>query len=421
MTTAPETSVTDQWQARWRGSLMDNYGTPPLTLVRGSGTRVWDADGREYLDLLAGIAVNALGHAHPAIVSAVSDQVRTLGHTSNFAITPPAVALSERLLSLLDPSGERDGRVLLCNSGAEANEAAFKISRLTGRTRVVVADQSFHGRTMGALALTAQPAKQDPFRPLPGDVVVVPFGDIEALRAAVDTTTAAVFLEPIQGEGGVVPAPEGYLGAAREITRRHGALLVIDEVQAGVGRTGTWFAHQIEGIEPDVVTLAKGLGGGVPIGACVAFGEAARLLSPGTHGTTFGGNPISCAAALAVLDTIDSTHLLDHVRTIHAPLVEILRSADAVTDVRGRGLLLGVVLDRPCAARVESVARERGIIVNAVRPDVVRIAPPLILVEQDLSYLSRRWVEIVDEAVADHDAHHDAHHDARTDAHNDAR
>lgn len=408
MTTTSQASVAAQWQARWRGSLMDNYGTPALTLVRGRGTRVWDADGREYLDLLAGIAVNALGHAHPAIVSAVSEQVATLGHTSNFAITPPAVDLSERILALLDPSGEREGRVLLCNSGAEANEAAFKISRLTGRTKVVVADQSFHGRTMGALALTAQPGKQDPFRPLPGDVHVVPFADIEALAATVDETTAAVFLEPIQGEGGVVPAPEGYLAAAREITRKHGTLLVIDEVQAGVGRTGDWFAHQAEGSEPDVVTLAKGLGGGLPIGACVAFGDAARLLSPGTHGTTFGGNPVSCAAALAVLDTIDSTDLLHHVRTIHAPLVEILRTPDAVTDVRGRGLLLGVVLDRPCAARVESIARERGIIVNAVRADVVRIAPPLILDEEDLSYLDRSWVEIVDEAVTHHDARNDA-------------
>ena len=394
------TSV-DPWQERWRGALMGNYGTPSLTLVRGRGTRVWDAQGREYLDLLSGIAVNALGHAHPAIVSAVSDQVATLGHTSNFAITPPAVMLAERLLGILDPRGSRDGRVLLCNSGAEANETAFKISRLTGRTRVVVADQSFHGRTMGALALTAQPAKQDPFRPLPGDVAVVPFGDVAALAAAVDATTAAVFLEPIQGEAGVIPAPPGYLAAAREITRRHQALLVVDEVQSGVGRTGAWFAHQAEGVEPDVVTLAKGLGGGVPIGACVAFGSAASLLGPGSHGTTFGGNPISCAAAVAVLDTLETENLLEHVRRIHDPLVEVLGRPAEVIGVRGRGLLLGVMLDRPCAAAVESSARERGLIVNAVRPDVVRIAPPLIFDDADIDYLNERWSEVITLATTD--------------------
>lgn len=398
---------TQEWQSRWRGALMDNYGTPPLTLVRGSGTRVWDADGHEYLDLLAGIAVNALGHAHPAIVGAVSEQVATLGHTSNFAITPPAVALSERLLGLLDPSGMRGGRVLLCNSGAEANEAAFKISRLTGRTKVVVAEQSFHGRTMGALALTAQPVKQDPFRPLPGDISVVPFGDVEALEAAVDDSTAAVFLEPIQGEGGVVPAPDGYLTAARAITSEHGALLVIDEVQAGIGRTGEWFAHQSDGIEPDIVTLAKGLGGGMPIGACVAFGAAARLLGPGSHGTTFGGNPMSCAAGLAVLDTIESHQLLDHVAAIHDPLVDMLQAPASVTGIRGRGFLLGVLLDRPCASDVEIVAREHGVIVNAVRPDVVRVAPPLILNELDLDYLRHRWGTIADSAAARFDARSD--------------
>ena len=404
----PSMQHTQAWQSRWRGALMDNYGTPPLTLVRGNGARVWDADGHEYLDLLAGIAVNALGHAHPAIVAAVSDQVATLGHTSNFAITPPAVALAERLVALLDPAGDREGRVLLCNSGAEANEAAFKISRLTGRMKVVVADQSFHGRTMGALALTAQPAKQEPFRPLPGDVHVVPFGDVEALQAVVDDSTAAVFLEPIQGEGGVVPAPPGYLVAARSITSEHGSLLVIDEVQAGIGRTGEWFAHQAEGIEPDIVTLAKGLGGGMPIGAIVAFGAAAGLLGPGSHGTTFGGNPMSCAAGLAVLDTIESDQLLEHVRAIQLPLVEILQDPDVVTGVRGRGLLLGVVLDRPCAADVEAIARDHGVIVNAVRPDVVRVAPPLILDESDLDYLHKRWETIVDSAAARFDARTEA-------------
>lgn len=390
------------WASRWQRSLMDNYGTPPLTIVRGRGTRLFDAEGREYLDLLAGIAVNALGHAHPAVVSAVSEQVAILGHTSNLAINPQAVQLAEKLISLLDPSGTRTARVLLCNSGAEANEAAFKITRLTGRTRVIVADQSFHGRTMGALALTAQPAKQDPFRPLPGEVTVVPFGDVSALEAAVDESVAAVFLEPIQGEGGVIPAPDGYLSAARDITRRHGALLVCDEVQSGIGRTGDWFAHQHERIEPDIVTLAKGLGGGLPIGACVAFGEAAVLLGPGSHGTTFGGNPISCAAAIAVLDTIEVDGLLERVRTMHDELVDVLCAPEQVLGVRGRGLLLGVMLDGSFAGEVEAVAREHGVIVNAVRPDAVRIAPPLILDDSDVEYLRRRWPGIVDQAAERH-------------------
>ncbi|MEY3734768.1 MAG: hypothetical protein RL347_2127, partial [Actinomycetota bacterium] len=328
MTTEAITSTHDM-QGRWQAALMDNYGTPPVALVRGSGARVWDAEGREYVDLLAGIAVNALGHAHPGVVAAVADQMSTLGHTSNLAMTAPAIELAERLLALLDPSDVRDGRVFFCNSGAEANEAAFKLTRRTGRSRVVVAERSFHGRTMGSLALTAQPAKQDPFRPLPGDVVTVPFGDTSALAAAVDADTAAVFLEPIQGEGGVIPAPPGYLRAAREICDAHGALLVFDEVQTGIGRTGSWFAHQAmdNGVVPDVITLAKGLGGGLPIGAMVAFGEAAHLLGPGSHGSTFGGNPVSCAAALAVLDAIESDGLLARVGEVSARLTSIVSSS----------------------------------------------------------------------------------------------
>ncbi len=273
---------------RWQDALMDNYGTPPVPLVRGEGTKVWDAEGRVYLDCVAGIAVNALGHAHPAVVAAVSAQIARLGHVSNLFIAEPPVALAERLLRLFG----REGRVFFCNSGAEAVEAAFKIGRRTGRTHNVAAVGGFHGRTMGALALTGQPPKQEPFRPLPGRVTHVPYGDAEALRAAVTEETAAVFLEPIQGENGVVVPPEGYLAAAREITRETGTLLVLDEIQTGIGRTGHWFAHQAQGVEPDVVTLAKGLGGGLPIGAAVAFGEAAHLLTPGQHGTTFGGNPV---------------------------------------------------------------------------------------------------------------------------------
>ncbi|HWH00371.1 MAG TPA: acetylornithine transaminase [Pilimelia sp.] len=372
---------------RWQQSMMDTYGTPPLALVRGAGAVVVAEDGTEYVDLLGGIAVNALGHAHPAVVEAVSRQVATLGHVSNLYAAEPPVALAELLLTL---SG-RTGAVFFTNSGAEANEAAFKLSRRTGRTEVVAAHGGFHGRTMGALALTGQPAKADPFRPLPGDVVHVPYGDAAALAAAVSDRTAMVLLEPIQGENGVVVPPAGYLAAAREITARHGALLALDEVQTGVGRTGHWFAHQAEGVAPDLVTLAKGLGGGLPVGACVAFGAAATLLTPGSHGTTFGGNPIACAAALAVLRTIAAEGLLDHVKRVGERL---RRGAEALghpllREVRGAGLLLGVVLAAPVAGAVVAGLRHAGFLANAVQPDVVRLAPPLVLtVEQADAFLA---------------------------------
>lgn len=362
---------------RWSQAMMDNYGTPPLALVAGSGAVVVDEAGREYVDLVGGIAVNALGHAHPAVVAAVSKQVATLGHVSNLYVAEPPVALAELLLALAG----RPGRVFFANSGAEANEAAFKLSRLTGRTHVVATRGGFHGRTMGALALTGQPAKADPFRPLPGEVTHVDYGDVAALEAAVTDATAMVILEPIQGENGVVVPPAGYLAAARRITARHGALLVLDEVQTGIGRTGHWFAHQAEGVEPDVVTLAKGLGGGLPLGACLAFGRAADLLSPGSHGTTFGGNPVSCAAALAVVSTIAGEGLLDHVKRVGERLrrgVEAL-GHPLVGAVRGAGLLLGVVLTAPVAAVLAEALRETGFLVNPVQPGVVRLAPPLIL------------------------------------------
>ncbi|MFI7577014.1 acetylornithine transaminase [Micromonospora sp. NPDC049497] len=362
---------------RWRQSMMDNYGTPSLALVAGSGAVVVDEAGREYVDLVGGIAVNALGHAHPAVVAAVSKQVATLGHVSNLYVAEPPVALAELLLALAG----RPGRVFLANSGAEANEAAFKLSRLTGRSHVVAARGGFHGRTMGALALTGQPAKADPFRPLPGEVTHVDYGDVAALEAAVTDATAMVILEPVQGENGVVVPPPGYLAAARRITARHGALLVLDEVQTGVGRTGHWFAHQADGVEPDVVTLAKGLGGGLPIGAALAFGRAAELLGPGSHGTTFGGNPVSCAAALAVVATIANEGLLDHVKRVGERLrrgVEAL-GHPLVGEVRGAGLLLGVVLTAPVAAVAAEALREAGFLVNPVQPGVLRLAPPLVL------------------------------------------
>ncbi|MFJ4679927.1 MULTISPECIES: acetylornithine transaminase [unclassified Kitasatospora] len=366
---------------RYRHALMNNYGTPRIPLVRGEGPLLWDADGKRYLDLVGGIAVNALGTAHPAVVEAVTGQITTLGHVSNLFTAEPTIRLAEKLIEL----DGRPGRVFFCNSGTEANEAAFKISRLTGRTHLVSLRGAFHGRTMGALALTAQPGKQDPFRPLPGDVTHVPLGDVEALRAAVTTDTAAVFLEPIQGENGAIPLPEGYLKAAREITRATGTLLVLDEIQTGIGRTGHWYAHQAtEGVDPDLVTLAKGLGGGLPIGAVLAFGPAADLLGPGHHGTTFGGNPVVAAAGLAVLDTIERQGLLEHA----AKLGERLRTGiEAIGDplvdhVRGKGLLLGIVLTAPVAGKVQAAAQEAGFLVNAATADAVRLVPPLVLTEE---------------------------------------
>ncbi|MEU8947487.1 acetylornithine transaminase [Streptomyces sp. NPDC048489] len=371
---------------RWQGSLMDNYGTPRLPLARGAGTRLWDADGKEYLDYVGGIAVNALGHAHPAVVEAVTTQIASLGHVSNLFVAEPPVALAERLLQLFG----RDGRVYFCNSGAEANEAAFKIGRLTGRGHMVATHGGFHGRTMGALALTGQPGKQEPFLPLPGDVTHVPYGDAQALAAAVTDDTALVVIEPIQGENGVVVPPAGYLKAARAITAATGSLLVLDEVQTGIGRTGHWFEYQAhEGVLPDVVTLAKGLGGGLPLGATVAFGRAADLLAPGHHGSTFGGNPVVCAAGLAVLDTIASEGLLENVKRTGARLRDGIESLGhpLVDHVRGAGLLLGIVLTEPLAPQVQQAAQDAGLLVNAPAPDVVRLMPPLNLSDDEVDVL----------------------------------
>jgi acetylornithine/N-succinyldiaminopimelate aminotransferase len=360
---------------RWSQSMMNNYGTPKIALVRGEGAVLTDADGKQYVDFLGGIAVNALGHAHPAVVAAVTEQIQQLGHVSNLYVSEPAVALAELLLALAG----RAGKVIFSNSGAEANEAAFKLSRLTGRTEVVATHGAFHGRTMGALALTGQPTKADPFRPLPGAVTHVDFGDLAALEAAVTGATAMVILEPIQGENGVVVPPPGYLAGAREICTRHGALLVLDEVQTGVGRTGHWFHHQSEGVEPDIITLAKGLGGGLPLGACLAFGRAAELFTPGSHGTTFGGNPVSCAAGLAVVRTIAGEGLLDHVKRIGELLRRGVENHPAVSEVRGAGLLLGIVLHTADAARFAAALQDAGFLVNACQPDVIRLAPPLIV------------------------------------------
>ncbi|GAB3299513.1 acetylornithine transaminase [Parasphingorhabdus pacifica] len=364
---------------RWQRSMMDNYGTPKLTLLSGSGCEVTDADGRTYLDLVGGIAVNALGHAHPAVVDAVTEQVSRLAHVSNLYAHDPGLRLAEELLALTGAGDQ--GKVLFCNSGGEANEAAFKIARRTGRTKIVATTGGFHGRTMGALALTGQPGKQEPFAPMPPGVVHVTYGDPAELEAEVDETTAAIVLEPIQGENGVILPPDGYLQQAREIATRNGALLVLDEVQTGVGRTGSWFAFQRAGIVPDVITLAKGLGGGLPLGACIGIGAAGTLLAAGQHGTTFGGNPVACAAALAVLRTITAEGLLEHVERTGKDLVTGIQQLHhpMITGVRGAGLLIAIQLAKPAAANIATAAQDAGYLINPVQPDVLRLCPPLVL------------------------------------------
>jgi acetylornithine/N-succinyldiaminopimelate aminotransferase len=396
-----ESSESEALRKRFEAAMMPNYGTPPLALSRGAGCRVWDADGNEYLDLIAGIAVSALGHAHPAIVQAVTDQVGKLAHTSNLFVHEPGVMLAERLLGLLG----NDGRVFFTNSGAEANEAAIKlVRRKQGKNRpiVIAADHSFHGRTMGALAITGKDSIREPFAPFGLDVRFVPYGGEEALANAVDETVAAVFLEPTQGEGGVIPAPPGYLAAARQACDQAGALLVLDEIQSGIGRTGSWFAYQHEQVLPDVLTLAKGLGGGLPIGACIGFGGAGSALVKGDHGSTFGGNPVACAAALAVLDTIESDNIIDNVNAVG----DKLKAGIAIIDhpllkgVRGSGLWLAAVLTADKAPAVYAAAAAHGFLVNAVQPDAVRVAPPLILTHAEAEEFVRALPAILTDAMA---------------------
>jgi acetylornithine aminotransferase len=385
-------------QKRYASSMMNTFGPPKLVLTKGEGPYVWDDQGNRYLDLLGGIAVNALGHAHPALVSAVTQQLNTLGHVSNFFATEPQVALAERLLDLLGV-GPGGGKVFFTNSGSEANEAAFKLSRRTGRTHVVAIEGGFHGRTMGSLALTSKEAYREPFAPLPGEVTFVPYGDADALAAAVTDETAAVVIEPIQGEAGVIIPPEGYLARAREITSAHGALLWFDEVQTGMGRTGSWFAHAASGVTPDVITLAKGLAGGIPIGACIAVGEHGVLLQPGNHGTTFGGNPVATAAALAVIETIEKDDLLTNATVVGDRLRAGLADP-RVTEVRGEGLLIGLDLSQDRAAEVVAAAQEHGFIVNMCAPGRIRLAPPLILTAEQADEFLAAWPAILDDAYA---------------------
>ena len=391
-----------EWIERYQGALMNTFGPPQRVLVRGEGPYVWDVDGNRYLDLLGGIAVNALGHAHPAILEAVGTQLATLGHVSNFFTSTPQIELAEKLLVLIgdDTGTDLGGRVFFTSSGTEANEAAFKATRRTGRTTVVAAEGSFHGRTMGSLALTSKEAYRAPFEPLPGDVRWVPYGDTDALDAAVDDTVAAVLLEPIQGEAGVIVPPDDYLPTARRITSDHGALLWIDEVQTGVGRTGEWFAHARSSVTPDLMTVAKGLGGGIPIGACIALGDAATLLQPGNHGTTFGGNPVATAAARAVITTIEDDGLLENARTVGDLIRTGLDDHPMVAETTGRGLLIGVVLTRPVSADIQKAALDAGLIVNNPTPDRLRLAPPLILSADQAEAAVKTLRTLFDEAEA---------------------
>ena len=388
--------MNDVLKKRYAASLMNTFGPPKLALVRGEGPVVWDVDGNRYLDFLGGIAVNSLGHGHPALVSAVTQQLSTLGHVSNFFTSEPQVSLAERLLDLLDSSG----KVFFANSGTEANEAALKLTRRTGRTHVVAMENGFHGRTMGALALTSKAAYREPFEPLPGGVQFVPYGDADALKAAVTDETAAVVVEPMQGEAGVVEPPEGYLEAVRRVTSEHGTLMWVDEVQTGVGRTGAWFAHTAqlpEGVLPDVVTVAKGLGGGIPIGACIALGDAGDLLQPGHHGTTFGGNPVATAAALAVIETIEKDGLLGNATRVGEQLRTGL-AHDRVTELRGSGLLAGIDLDAEIAPQVVQAAQDAGFILNATGPRTIRLAPPLVLTAAQAGELVDAWPTILEKA-----------------------
>lgn len=391
---------TAELRQRWSNVMMRNYPTPEVVLTRGTGAVVYDADGNRYVDFVGGIAVNSLGHAHQAILNAVMDQLGTLGHVSNLYGSEPVIELAERLLGHF---GDAGGRAFFCNSGTEANEAAFKLARLTGRRKIIACDEAFHGRTMGALALTGQPAKRAPFEPMPPGVVHIPYGDARILERAVDADTAAVFLEPMLGESGVVVPPMDYLVRAREITARAGALLILDEVQTGIGRTGKMFAHQSFGITPDVITLAKGLGAGLPIGAVLATGPAAELFTPGMHGTTFGGNPVCAAAALAVLRTLEDDGLLEHVESVGKRLSDGIAVLEhpLIADVRGAGLLIGIGLTAPVAPRVEAHARAAGYLVNPAKPDVIRLAPPLVLTETQADNLVLDLPGILDEVLAE--------------------
>ena len=379
---------------RWKSSVQNNYGTPSIALVKGKGLVVTDADGKQYLDFLGGIATNILGHAHPAIVKAVTKQVSTLSHVSNFYVHPHAVELAEKLAAM---TGDKSAKVFFCQSGAEANEAALKLSRRTGKVRIVAAQGAFHGRTMGALSLTGQPAKREPFLPLIKGVKHVPFGDIEAMRKAVTKKTAMVIIEPIMGEAGVIVPPADYLRDLRALCDAKGALLVIDAVQTGMGRTGDWFGYEYSGITPDVITLAKGLGGGLPLGAMIALGKAADLFQPGDHGSTFGGNPVTTAAGLAAIKFIEKQKILKKVEKQGVYLMQELAVIPGVSEVRGAGLLLGIELENLKAADIAKALQNEGVLVNAANPTTIRLAPALIVTDAQL----KKFVSIFKKVMSD--------------------
>jgi acetylornithine aminotransferase len=379
---------------RWNSVVQNNYGTPSIALTKGKGIVVTDADGKIYLDFLGGIATSILGHAHPAIVKAVTKQVSTLSHVSNFYAHPNGITLAEKLVAM---TGEKNAKVFFCQSGAEANEAAFKLSRRTGKVRVVAAQGAFHGRTMGALSLTGQPSKREPFLPLVKGVKHVPYGDIEAMRKAVSKKTAMVIIEPIMGEAGVIVPPIDYLQQIRTICDDKGALLVIDAVQTGMGRTGDWFGYEYSGITPDVITLAKGLGGGLPLGAMIALGKAAELFQPGDHGSTFGGNPVTTAAGLAAIEVIESKKLLNKVKQQGAHLIQELALIPGVKEVRGAGLLLGIELEILKASDIATAMRDAGVLVNAANATTVRIAPALIVTDAQIN----KFISIFRKAISD--------------------
>ena len=383
---------------QWESLMQSNYGTPVISLIRGKGIEVWDSNGKKYLDFLGGIATNLLGHAHPVVSRAIATQAASLSHISNFYAHPTGLALAKKLQAM---TGDDSARIFFCNSGAEANEAALKASRLTGRKRIVAAAGAFHGRTMGALSLTGQPAKRNPFKPLVPGVRHVPYGDIKALKRAVSRRTAMVILEPVMGEAGVVVPPSGYLKAAREICDAKGALLVIDAVQTGMGRTGQWFGYEDEGILPDMITVAKGLGGGLPLGAMIALGKSATLLTPGSHGTTFGGNPIAAAAALAVIEEIEDKNYRALNLVKGALLRNLLSPIKGVESVRGRGLLIGIVVGNAKAKEIATTLLSKGYLVNAASDNVIRIAPAFVVSEKQILTFATAFNEVCEEIYHD--------------------
>ena len=385
-----------EMQTLWQESLQNNYGTPSITLTHGKGASVWDVEGKEYLDFLGGIATNILGHAHPKVVSAITQQANELGHVSNLYSHPRSIELAEKLKDL---TGQSSARVFFCNSGAEANEAALKLSRLTGRSKLVSTIGSFHGRTIGALSLTGQSSKQKPFKPLLKKIKFIPFNDIRAAKKAINKKVAMVIVEPIQGENGVVVPDFGYLKALRDLTTKHGTLLALDCVQTGMGRTGEWFGYESEGIVPDVITLAKGLGGGLPLGAMIAIGNSAQLFEPGSHGSTFGGNPIACASALAAISVLENKNLLARNKALELTLKLELSKSPLVESVRGAGLLLGIVLKLDIAKKLTQELQAAGVLVNATSESLIRIAPPLVVTDKQVN----AFIKIFREVAAKHE------------------